>query len=189
LSDFVAYPSRLRIILLTLGSIAFVGIGCWIAGAFGPPPASHRYPAIVLTIVAWTCIVFFGICAVAWIAKLFDAREQLRIGSAGIRYAAWSDRTVPWSEIIDVTTWTFKRQKMIILHLRDAARFPGRGLAARMARANRMLTGGDIAISLTGLDRDCDDALLAIANFRNAAASNAPAITTPATNFGRRSEH
>ena len=55
---------------------------------------------------------------------------------------------------------------MIVLQLRDPGRFPGRGLAAVLAKANRELTGGDISISLTGTDRTTEEALRAINQFR-----------------------
>ena len=62
--------------------------------------------------------------------------------------------------------WSYKRQKSIVLHLSNPARFPGRGLTAKLASANRMLTGGDISISLTGTNRNFDDAMSAIVRFR-----------------------
>jgi hypothetical protein len=105
-----------------------------------------------------------------WIRKLFDGREQLRIGPAGLRTVQWSEQTIPWSEIADVTTWSYKRQKVIILHLRDSTHFPGRGVAAMLASANRGMTGGDISISLTGTNRRFSDALSAIESFRSRAA-------------------
>jgi hypothetical protein len=43
--DFVAYTSRWRVTLLIFAAAAFVGTGLWMAGVFGDPPASRRYPA------------------------------------------------------------------------------------------------------------------------------------------------
>lgn len=170
MDDFVAYPSRRRIASLTLGAWAFVALGLWMLGAFGPPPASGRYSPGFLLVAGWCSVVFFGLCGVSWIKRLFDGREQLRIGPAGVRIAQWSEQTIPWSEIVDVTTWNFRGQKAIILHLRDRTRFPGRGVAAMLAGANRSITGGDISISLTATDRGFEDALSSIERFRSLAA-------------------
>lgn len=168
MDDFVAYPSRGKIALLLLGSLVFVGLGLWMAGLFGTPPESDRWSPEMTRLIGWGAVVFFGLCSVGWASRLFDKREQVRIGPQGIRARSWSEKTIPWSEIIEVTTWTYRRQTSIILHLRDRTLFPGRGVAAVLAEANRGMTGGDIAISLTGTDRKADDALAAIERFRRA---------------------
>jgi len=167
MDDFLAHTSRWRTTLLALSSAAFVALGLWMAGAFGPVPEFRRYPAIFVSGLGWVSVILFGFFRVVWVKKLFDAPEQLRIGQTGVRSARWSDATIPWSEIIDVTAWSFNGQKAIILHLRDPARFPGRGLTAVFAKTNRSLMRGDIAISLTGTDRRFDEAMAAIARFRS----------------------
>jgi len=118
--------------------------------------------------IGWISILFFGFCGISWARKLFSAGEVLRIGSAGIRWTRWSGDTIPWSDISDVTVWSYNKQRSIILHLRDPALFPGRGILAWAAGANRALSGGDIALSLTATDRSFDDAM-AIARFRSPA--------------------
>ena len=95
MDDFVAYPSRPRIALLALGSVAFVAGGLWMGGVFGAPPSSSRYPPQVVFAIGWLAVAFFGLCGVIWVKRLFDGREQLRIGPAGIRSAKWSDQTIP----------------------------------------------------------------------------------------------
>jgi hypothetical protein len=167
MDDFVALPSRSRIALLTLGAVAFVAAGLWMGGVFGPPPPSRRYSPELVFLIGWVSVVFFGFCGVMGLRRLFDGREQLRIGSAGIRVAQWSDQTIPWSEILDVTTWSYRRRKAIVLHLRDKTRFPGRGMAAMLASLNRNLTGGDITISLAGTNRGVEEALSSINRFRS----------------------
>lgn len=168
MEDFIAHNSRWRVALIFLGVVSFVALGIWMAGGFGEVPSSRRHSAGFFTVIGWLCILFFGVCGLAAVKKFFDDRVQLQIGPSGIRWTPWSDQFIPWSEIIDVTTWSYKHQEAIILHLSDADRFPGRGLTAKLARANRMSTGGDISISLTGTDRSHDDAMAAIAHFRGA---------------------
>ena len=168
--DFVAYNSRWRVALIFLGAVGFVALGLWMVGAFGEVPSSRRYSAPVTMGIGWLCILFFGLCAVTAVKKFLDDRVQLQIGPSGIVWSPWSDDLIPWSEIGDVTTWSYRRQKAIILHLNNPARFPGRWLTAKLAGANRMLTGGDVSISLTGTNQSHDDAMSAIARFRRATA-------------------
>lgn len=167
MDDFVAYPSRWRIALMVLGAWMFVALGLWMLGVFGPPPSEGRYSPAVVMVIGFGGVVFFGLCGVVGIGRLFDQREQVRIGPAGVLSIQWSGETIPWSEIVEVTTWSYRGQKAIILRLRDRTRFPGRGLPALLAGANRSLTGGDLAISLTGTNGRFEDALAAIARFRS----------------------
>ncbi len=113
-------------------------------------------------IIGWSVILFFGRCVIVLTRRLFEGGEQVRIGKAGIRFAQWSDATIPWPEIHRVTIWRYKSTSSIILHLQDPARFPGSGILAKLAGANRVLTGGDVAITPTGTDRRFADAIVAI---------------------------
>lgn len=168
MESFIAHNSRWRLAVILLSAVGFVALGMWMVGAFGEVPSSRRYSATSFIVIGWLCILFFGLCGVAIIKKFFDERPQLSIDSSGIRWAPWTDQLIPWSEIRDVTTWSYKHQDVIVLHLRNAERFPGKGLKAKVAGANRMLTGGDIAISLTGSNRSYGDAMSAIERFRQA---------------------
>ena len=166
MEEFVALQSRWRLLLLLLVAMAFVWAGLLMIGAFGPPLTSNRASPEFVTIFGWIAIVFFGLCAIAIAKRLFDGGEALRIGTTGISFAAWSDQTIPWSEITDISEWSFRGQRSIILHLRDPGRFPGKGVLGFAAKANRALTGGDMAITLTGTNRSFDEAVEAITRYR-----------------------
>lgn len=172
MEDFIAHNSRWRVAGLILVSLGFGLIGLWLVGAFGYLPDPNRAPPIVTTAVGWLTLLFFGLCGFAWTKVFFDRRVQLQIGPSGVRWRRWSDSVIPWSEVHDVTQssmknwWGVTLQRFIVLHLRDPQRFPGRGLSAKLAGANRKMTGGDICISLTGTNRSFDDAMSAIARFR-----------------------
>lgn len=166
MTDFVAYPSRGRIALVVLGAMALCVMGLWMTGVWWPAPVSRRYAPETIAAVGWVSVVFFGLSAVGWGKTLFDTGEQLRIGPSGIRWTRWSDRTIPWGEIRNVTVWSYRRHSSIVLHLRDPTRFPGKGVLGAFAGPNRGLTGGDITISLTGTDRSFAEAMAAIAHFR-----------------------
>ncbi|MBL9070175.1 MAG: hypothetical protein JNM03_09305 [Sphingopyxis sp.] len=159
---FVARYSLWRMALLALAAVGFVFAGLLLAGTFGPPlrPGAEW--------IGWIGVVFFGACLLVIVRRMFDAAEIIRISGNGIYFKSWSDQTVPWSEITDVTIWEYQRQKTIILHLRRPDRFPSTKLLGKVSAANRALTGGDIPISLTGTDGKFADAMAAIAYYRRA---------------------
>lgn len=112
-----------------------------------------------------SCLIFLGLAVIAMI-RLSDRGEQLRVAPDGIYYKRWSETVIPWNEIVDVTVFRDRYQNFIMLHLADPQRFPSTTPVGRLSRANRRLTGGDIAISLTSMDRTFDDALTVIENYR-----------------------
>lgn len=165
MEDFVACPSRWRIGRLILGAVIFVLLGSWMAGLFGSPPTSHRYQQALVSAIGWSSIIFFGLCALVSARRLWDTGEELRIGRSGIRWTRWSDQTIPWSAISDITVWSGRGQSFIILFLHNPMQFPGKGLLGKMAASNRALTGGDVSLSLTGTTRCFDEAMNAIEQF------------------------
>lgn len=178
MEEFSAHYSRWRLALIFLSAVGFVAIGLQLAGVFGEPtslaqePRRRRLSHDETVLIGWLTVLFFGYCGIKIGAKFFDESVQLQVGRAGIRWIPWSAQLIPWSEIRDVTTWRYKGQATIVLHLRQADRFPGRGLAAKLSAANRKLTGGDISISLAGTNRSYSDAMEAIGYFRNASGSS-----------------
>jgi hypothetical protein len=169
MTSFVAHNSRWRIALLTLGCLGFVVGGLWLAGVLGNAPRSDRYPAFLFAGVGWFNVAIFGVCAAYGVKKFFDDAVQLEVGPAGIRWVPWSDDLIPWSQIKDVTMFSHKRQNFIVLHLNESGRFPGRGLAGKFARVDKMMTGGDITFSMTPTDRSHGEAMDAITAFRQSA--------------------
>lgn len=166
MTNFVAHNSRWRIALLTMVALGFVTGGLWMVGAFGDVPTSRRYSTSLTIALGWFAILFFGTAATYGVKNFFNTKTQLEVGPLGIRWTPWSNDLIPWSHITNVRTWSQQRQNYILLHLDDPSRFPGKGLAGKLARANKMMTGGDIAISVTGTDRSFGEAMDAVTSFR-----------------------
>lgn len=173
-SEFVAYYSRWRLLLLLALSVGFVFLGLMLAGAFGEiqgfvsDPRRRRIPEELVPPVGWFAIVFFGACGLFVLKSLFDPKPQLRIAPTGITFARWSSDEIPWAAIKEVSTWHQLGQSSILLCLNDPEAHKGKGLLGAMSNANKAITGGDIGISLTGLDRKFDEAMAAIAHFSGA---------------------
>lgn len=168
MKEFVASASRWRIALLVLASLAFIAIGVWLIGTFGEVPVSTRHSATENNFIGSACIILGVIGAVSMIPELLTGGEILRVGPTGVHYRRWSKQFIPWSQIKEVTTWSYKRQSVIALHLIEPGTFPGRLIPGLFAKANRWLSGGDIQISLVGTDQSLDEALSAIEHFRPA---------------------
>ncbi|WP_131814189.1 STM3941 family protein [Mycolicibacterium fortuitum] len=152
--EFSARYSPWRLVMLTVLGVLMGAMSAWVASS---AEASLLHKAVG----ACGTLFFLG-AAVLTAVRLFDRREQLSVSPEGIYYKQWSEAVIPWDEIVGVTVWKYRRQRAIILHLADPRRFPSTTLLGRVARANRRLTGGDIAISLTPMDRSFDEAMTAI---------------------------
>lgn len=164
--SFVAYPSRWRRALLSLSALGFVALGLWMVGTFGPVPTSSRRSSTETVIAGWACPAISSLCLVAHIPRLFETGEQLRVDGAGIQFSPWSSTAIPWPQIKKVTLRSYSRSDYIVFHLENRRLFPGKGLAKLLAGLNRMMTGGDICISLSGTDRSYDEAISAIARYK-----------------------
>ena len=159
---FVARPSRGRLGLMVLGSLAFVGLGLWIAGFLGEPPRPDKLWA------GYLGILFFGLTALVGIGRLFDTGEQIIVDSSGIYWSQWSDRKIPWSAIRQISRKSMKNQQFLCLELVDAERYPSTSLVGRLAGANRLLGFGDIAINVAGTDRGFEELIEAVDRLRPA---------------------
>lgn len=164
--DFVATSSRWRVLLMILGCAAFVFAGLWMVGAFGEIPTSRRYPPAVGVAMGLLSILLFGTLGLRWIQRFANTGDYLRIGNAGIFWEAWSDQTIPWSEISNVTCWSNPSQRFLVIHLVQPDRFPGRGLIGLLSKLNQPIVGGDLTINLAATNRSFDEAWTAIEMFR-----------------------
>lgn len=177
MDDLVVYYSRWRLALLLLLSTGLAAIGLTLVGAFGEiqplvDEPRRRLPDEFSLAAGWLLLMIQIPITLSIGTKLFDKKPQLIVDSSGIKSAHCSAALIPWTEIIDLTTWNNRGQKWIILHLRNPEQFPAKGAAGFLAKANRKLTGGDFAISLTGTDHTFDEAMLAMRHFRTESSPN-----------------
>ena len=174
MDEFIARASPWRIVLLSLGCLLFVAVGLWMAGVFDEPPKLRRLSTQSGVMLGWIVVAFFGLAFVANARQLFEEPELVVLNAQGLKSAQWSAQTIPWTEIEDVSTWSyrsaawpFRGVTFIILHLRNPGLFPGQGMRGRLASANRKLTGGELAIAMTSTDKSVEETLDAIRFFRS----------------------
>lgn len=143
--------SKAKMILLLLGAIVFVAAGLWM---FSLNPETireaHKNPLFVHG-VGIAAMVFFGLCVLAALRKLFDKRPGLVLNSSGIieNSSSVSAGFIPWSEIVGAEIFQVHRQKMLIIKVINPEAYIERGNALkRLAnRANYKMCGSPIAIT------------------------------------------
>jgi hypothetical protein len=143
--------------LIIIGSCAFVAIGIWL---FSLDPASIRAlprgsnPTFVHSI-GLASVVFFGLCAIVAIPKLFDEKPGLVFASSGIidNASSVSAGLIPWTEIIGAESFDVRKQKFLIIKVKDPQKYLDRGnrLKKLAITANYKMCGSPITISAIAL--------------------------------------
>ena len=166
MTDFVAYRSTIRLVLLFCAAMMFFSGGLWMVGVIGDAPNSDRYSPVMITIFGWAAVLISALLAAVFASSIFGRKDILRIGPTGILFRSWSKEVIPWSEIANVAPWEFGKHTNVVLKLRDPERFPGKQPAAFFARANRSVMPGDVPIQLTFTNQTIATTLSAIEKFR-----------------------
>jgi hypothetical protein len=150
--------SRLKILLLSLGSWAFVTIGGWMLDT---ATREASLEAIFLGGVGVAGILFFGLCGAYALFKLFDPRPGLIIDANGItdNSSAVAAGRIPWADVTDVRAWGTSGQWFLVIDVIDPQKYIKRaGLLLRwLVAANSKFTGSPIAISSVGLSVDFEE--------------------------------
>lgn len=142
---FEAHPDRRKIASLLAIAVAFVLIGVWLAGGFGPVGPIRGWSPQALHVFGWIAIIFFGCGVAVSVPRLFSSGAEVRIDAEGVYGRRNGKRVIPWSAIERITTVDGGRVQLACLFLNDPPAFAGhRRLGAR--------SFGDVALSLQGTD-------------------------------------
>ncbi|MUM15552.1 hypothetical protein FZI91_08895 [Mycobacterium sp. CBMA271] len=145
--------SKLKLGLIALGAIAFVPLCIWVV--------TLNDVSIVRRVIVGVGIPLFGLCAVFALRKLFDTRPGLILGGQGFtdNASAVAAGFVPWADVTDIRVVDIKRQRMLMVAVKNPADYIARGGAVRryLNRANMRMTGSPIAIPASSLKIDFDD--------------------------------
>jgi len=148
-----------------LKMLALIAIGIVLTAACAGI-AFHRALGIAATsyqeFVGYVGLIFFGLCVALSLWRLFSVRGPvITISSDGIRDTRVAAEVVPWSAIRGISTWHYRRQKMMVLALDPAVE--SRLTLTRLARwsrePNRALGADGLCIAATGLDISYDTLL------------------------------
>src|SRR5262245_2521899 len=115
----VAIPlSKRKIILLCLGSCAFVAAAAWMLSTAKQQSALD---ATLMTGVAWAGMLFFGLCGAYALFKLFDQRAGLIIDADGIidNSSAVAAGRIVWSDVTGVRVCETYGQAFLVIEVSD----------------------------------------------------------------------
>jgi hypothetical protein len=156
-TPFEAKASRWRVLLLLAGALGFVAVSIWLLQL--DPPTTKR------TLVAWAGIILFGAFFLIGLPRLFQQGVVLRIDAHGVWWRQWSDQTIPWSAIERISVGKIQRQRFACLFLSDPQAFPSTTLQGKLARTNKAMGFGDVALNTSGTDQSFDAMMTAITQF------------------------
>ena len=149
--------SKNKILLLILGSCAFVALGAWLLSLDEATIQSQRRFSnpIVVHGIGLLSVIFFGACGAFGIRKLFDRKPGLVFNSSGIidHSSGVSAGLIPWSEILGAEIYEIHKQKMLIIKVRNPQKYIERGgrLKQALNKANQKMCGSPIAITSNAL--------------------------------------
>lgn len=161
--------SKKKIFLIILGSCAFVALGIWLYSLDAATiRALRRFNNPVLVHgIGLVSIVFFGLCGLYALIKLFDKKPGLVFSNSGIvdNASGVSAGLIPWSEVTGSEIFEVQKQKMLIIKVRNPQKYIERGglLKRAMNKANYKMCGSPIAISSNALKINFSE-LLALFN-------------------------
>ena len=155
--EHVIELSKKKLLLITLGACVLVVLGMWLVSLDSTTIQSqHQFSnTMFVHSVGIVSMLFFGICGVYALRKLFDKRPGLVFTDAGIvdNASGVAAGFIPWSDVVGATIFEINKRKMLIVTVKNPAKYVERGGAMRRTvnRANVTMCGSPIAISSIAL--------------------------------------
>ncbi len=149
--------SKTKIMLLLLGASAFVAAGIWMLTLDDASIQSQRRfnDPVYVHGLGLVSIVFFGICGLFALKKLFDKKPGLVFNNSGIvdNASSVSPGFIPWSEVVGAEIFEIQKQKLLIIKVRTPQEYIARGSSLRQTlnKANYKMVGSPISISANAL--------------------------------------
>jgi hypothetical protein len=139
LSVVEIHRSPWRAVGLFLACCGFTAISAWMVYAHPGTGRRAVTPGSFAEFAAYVGVVFFGLCAVLMVPKLFQRGPVVSVGPWGIFDRRLSTDWIPWEAIRSVTPVQIQRQRMLVLEVDPKADsgLPWTKRARRMARMNR----------------------------------------------------
>lgn len=156
--DSISIPlSKGKIVLIVIGSIAFVVMSCLLLIYSQQIP---RMNSILIKGVVASGILFFGFCGVFGLKKLFDDKPGLIIDAEGIvdNSSAVAAGRILWDEITSLKISEIAGQRFLTIMVVSPEKYVGgqSKLRAWLNSMNTKMTGSPINISTNALKISLD---------------------------------
>lgn len=157
--------SKTKILLLIFASLAFVGIGLLIISLdAGYIESQHRFNnPLFIHGIGYVSIVFFGLCGIIGLKKLFDRKPGLILSNAGItdNSSGLSSGFIAWSEITGFDVYQTHNQKMLVVLLDNPEKYLEMGSALRrsLIKTSYKMSGSPVVITPSSLKINFDELL------------------------------
>ena len=165
--------SKVKTLLILLGSVAFVALGIWFLTLDAEAiEAQRKFNSQILVYgVGGVSIVFFGICGIFAVRKLFDSSPGLVLNRQGLtdNSSGISVGFVPWSEVSRIEEHQIQKQKFISIFVDNPERYVNAGnvLQRKARQANLKMCGTPISISSKALKIRYNELYSAIEGYLN----------------------
>jgi hypothetical protein len=160
-------------IVAAVGQMALMALGAaaFTAGAAFMLVKGLAAPGSFNELMMYLGVAFFGFCTVMIVWRMITGRGTVvTIGPEGIRDVRVADKTIPWSAISDIGTWTSNGQKIMVLAVSPEVEAElGLTRIAQWSRgANKALGADGLCVTAQGIKMGYDELLATTAAYAEA---------------------
>jgi len=155
--------SKIKIILLTIGSLGFVLAGIWL---WSLGESQIRIDTIMAKIIGTSSIIFFGMIAVYGLLKIFDRKPGLLISQEGIfnNSDAISGFIIRWSDITELSITKSKNTRFLLIFVSNPDEYIEKmnPFKKYWMRASNKMYGTPLSISSSSLQCNLEELVILI---------------------------
>lgn len=152
--------SKSKLLLLILGSIIFIALGVWLI-TLNQAAFESRIPLIIIQSFGLIDIIFFGLCGIVGVKKLFDREPGVQFTKLGVvdNSSGVAVGLIPWTDIVGTDIYTLNRQRMLVILLKNPEKYIeiGGPMKRWANQANFNMCGSPIMISSNALKINFDE--------------------------------
>lgn len=154
--------SKNKLVLMLVGSVAFVAAGVWFVTHPDIRLFGNKTNPALAYIIGIAAIAFFGFCAWCLAPKLFDNKPGLVVSAEGItdNCSGFTFGLIPWADIEDINVLEMGKQKLIMILVSDPDEYINRqsnSIMKKMAKMNNSSYGTPISITANTLQYDVEE--------------------------------
>jgi hypothetical protein len=144
---------KAKVALIVFGGLIFVGGGVWLCIM---PDGLSTKPLWYLRVIGGICVIFFGLCTLSAIQRLFTRKPALVVDRDGIidHTSVLCIGRIRWQDIEGIRLDSMQGIRFAVVDVRDPRQFVERGnILQRWVKAiNMRIVGSPVSLMLSRLD-------------------------------------